>query len=72
MITYDPKLSSDVSSRIGFPAAAYKMRAEMLADTATRLPEVLMSLRKELANMRDELGVLEEKKKFRDPYHLKV
>lgn len=68
----DPKLSSDVSSRIGFLASAYKMRQVMLTDTATRLPEVLMSLRKELSKFRDELGVLEEKKKFRDPLHLKV
>lgn len=68
----DPLLSSDVISRIGFPTAASKMRAVMLTDTATRLPEVLMSLRKELVKFRDELEVLEEKKKFRDPSHLKV
>jgi len=43
-----------------------------VTDTATRLPEVLMSLRKELVKFRDELEVLEEKKKFRNPTHLKV
>ena len=68
----DPLLSSKVSSQIGFPKAASKMREVMLTDTATRLPEVLMSLRKELAQFRNDLEVLEEKKKFRDPTHLKV
>jgi hypothetical protein len=68
----DSLLSLDVSSRVGFPVAASKMRAVMLTDTATRLPEVLNSLRKELVQLHDELEVLKEKKKFRDPTHLKV
>ncbi|KAL7554148.1 hypothetical protein ACHAWF_018970 [Thalassiosira exigua] len=68
----DPKLSQEISSRIGFPAALYKMREVMLMDTATRLPEVLASLRRELAKYREELGVLEERQKYRDPQHLKM
>lgn len=68
----DPVLKTDVSCRIGFPVAANKMREVMLTDTATRLPEVLLSLRKELGKFRDDLEVLEEKEKFRDPNHLKV
>ena len=68
----DPLLNTEVSSCLGFPVAANKMREVMLTDTATRLPEVLMSLRKELGKARDELEVLEGKKKFRDPNHLKV
>jgi hypothetical protein len=68
----DPLLNTEVSSRLGFPVAANKMREVMLTDTATRLPEVLMSLRKELGKARDELEVLEGKKKYRDPNHLKV
>lgn len=67
----DPLLDSNVSSRIGFPAAASKMRTVMLVDTATRLPEVLMSLRNELVQFQDELNIIQEKKKFRDPIHLK-
>jgi hypothetical protein len=68
----DPLLDSNISSRIGFPAAASKMRTVMLVDTATRLPEVLMSLRNELVQLQDELNIIQEKKKFRDPIHLKV
>ena len=68
----DPKLNSEVSTRIGFAVAKDKMRQVMLIDTAARLPEVLMSLRKELSNFRQELEVLEERKKFRDPNHLKL
>jgi hypothetical protein len=68
----DSQLSSDVSSRVGFSVTASKMRAVMLTDTTTRLPEVLISLRKELVQLHVELEVLKEKKKFRDPTHLKV
>ena len=68
----DPKLNLEVSTRIGFSVAKDKMREVMLLDTATRLPEVLMSLRKELSKFRDELEVLEGKRKFRDPNYLKL
>jgi hypothetical protein len=48
------------------------MREIMLIDTATRLPEVLQSLRKELSICKSELEVLEGKKRYRDPGYLKV
>jgi len=67
----DPKLLTEISSQIGFPLAEKKMREVMLADTATRLPEVLMFLRKELTNYREEFEVCQEKKKFMDPLHIK-
>jgi hypothetical protein len=68
----DPMLKLEVSSRLGFPVAANKMREVMLTDTATRLPEVIMFLRKELLKACDLLEVFEGKKKFRDPVQLKV
>ena len=68
----DPKLTPDVSSRIGFSVAKDKMREEMLLDTATRLPEVLSSLRKEYSKLRDELAVLEGTKQFHDPNYLRL
>ena len=66
----DPELSPDVSSRIGFSVAKDKMREVMLQDTANRLPEVMMSLRKELSKFGEELEFLDGKKKFQDPNHL--
>lgn len=68
----DPKLNKEVATRIGFSLAKDKMREVMLIDTATRLPEVLMSLRKDLSKFHQELEVLEERKQFREPNHLKL
>lgn len=55
----------------GFRVAKEKMREVMLLDTATRLPEVLQSLRKEYSACRDALEVLEGKKMYCDPHYLK-
>ena len=68
----DPKLNSDVKSRIGFSIAKDMMREVMLLDTATRLPEVLSSLRREYSKLREERAVLESKKKFHDPNYLRL
>lgn len=68
----DPQLNPDVSMRIGFTVAKDKMREVMLVDTATRLPEVLSSLRKDLTRFHEELSVLEGKKRFHDPNFLKL
>ncbi len=67
----DPILSSDISDRIGFPTAKDKMREIMLMDTAQRLPEVLRSIRHELAISQNELEKLLLEKKFRDPSEVK-
>jgi GTPase Era involved in 16S rRNA processing len=67
----DPKLSAEVSSRIGFSVAKDKMREVMLLDTATRLPEVLRSIMEELSKCRSEKETLEGKRQFRDPNYLK-
>ena len=68
----DPKLLSEVSSRIGFSIAKDKMREVMLIDTATRLPEVLSSLRSLRKDLREELAMLEGRKKFHDPNYLRL
>ena len=65
------KLSPEIASRIGFPAAKNKMREVMLLDTAARLPEVLKSIREELSKCRNEKEMLEGKRKYRNPDHLK-
>lgn len=67
----DPKLNSDVNSRIGFLRAKTEMRKVMLIDTATRLPEVMNSLKQELLTFEEEMKVLEGKKEFHDINFLK-
>lgn len=62
----DPRLNPDVDSRIGFSVAKTEMRKVMLLDTATRLPEVMMSLKQELLTFQQEIDVLEGKKEFHD------
>lgn len=59
----DPLVSNDILKRIGFQAASDEMRKQMLMDTATRLPEVLKSLRTDLSTCREELEALEEREK---------
>lgn len=67
----DPKLSPEVSSRIGFSVAKTGMRKVMLMDTAARLPEVISSLNEELLQFQQEVQVLEGKREFRDANFLK-
>lgn len=59
----DPLIVDAIAKRIGFQAAADEMRKQMLMDTATRLPEVLKSLRKDLSSYQEELEALEGRKR---------
>jgi hypothetical protein len=65
-------LDERASSRIGFGSAKRVMREIMLSDTASRLPEVLRSLRDELNNRRKERKILSEKFKYTDPSELRL
>jgi len=68
----DELLNDDVQCRIGFHTAKQVMREIMLEDTARRLPEVLRSLREELAQCQKEEKTLIEKAKFNNPAELKL
>lgn len=68
----DPDLNLDIKKRIGFSVAKDKMREVMLMDTAQRLPEVIFSLRHDLAKCEKEMGDLEEKKRLMDPREIKL
>ena len=67
----DELLGDEIQNRIGFNTAKAAMRKIMLEDTATRLPEVLQSLRNELSSCLKEEKTLQEKEKFNDPHTLK-
>eukprot|EP00804_Cyclotella_cryptica_P002740 CCRYP_009637-RA/>CCRYP_009637-RA protein AED:0.03 eAED:0.02 QI:0/0/0/1/1/1/4/0/825 len=60
-----------IAKRIGFKTASDEMRKQMLVDTATRLPEVLRSLRKDLSHYKEELDAFEGRKRLMDPSNLK-
>ena len=65
-------LKDEIREKVGFPSAKKVMREIMLEDTAKRLPEVLASLRRELANCQNEEKILTEVQKFNDPAELKL
>ena len=68
----DEVLHHGIRERIGFASAKKVMREIMLNDTAERLPEVLASLKKELAKFQKEEKMLLDKQKFNDPKEVKV
>lgn len=68
----DEVLDSKVATRIGFPTAKQTMREIMLRDTVERLPEVLNSLRRDLAACQEEHQVLKDKMKFTSPSNLRT
>jgi hypothetical protein len=59
----DPVIVDAIAKRMGFKASSDEMRKQMLMDTATRLPEVLRSLRKDFAQYKEELDAFESRKK---------
>ena len=67
----DEMLDPALAQKVGFPSAKLAMREAMLADTAKRLPEVLATLRKELAKGRTALKILQERQRLCDPKELK-
>lgn len=68
----DELLRAATRKRIGFETAKKVMREIMLEDTALRLPEVLTSLRRDLASCQNELKALKEKERFNDPREVKL
>ena len=67
----DEMLDPNLAKKVGFPSAKLAMREVMLTDTAKRLPEVLATLRKELAKGRTALKILQERERLCDPKELK-
>eukprot|EP00923_Selenidium_pygospionis_P053396 GHVN01092496.1.p1 GENE.GHVN01092496.1~~GHVN01092496.1.p1 ORF type:complete len:876 (-),score=178.78 GHVN01092496.1:187-2814(-) len=67
----DELFCPELQRKVGFPSAKKLMRQIMLRDTADRLPEVLGSLRKDLASCEKESKQLSEKMRFNSPAELK-
>ncbi len=68
----DELLHQVTKKRIGFETTKNVMRMIMLEDTASRLPEVLKSLRLDLGGYQNTLRSLEEKERFNDPKEVKM
>ena len=68
----DDLLATDIAKRLGFDTAKQVMRKVMLEDTILRLPEVLTSLKSDLASCQNELAALKEKERYNDPKEVKI
>ncbi|CAD7922318.1 unnamed protein product [Amoebophrya sp. A25] len=68
----DELLDAVYHEKIGFRKGVAALRETMLADTAKRLPEVLVEIRKQLKLCEKEHKLMKERQKYNDPKELRI